>query len=371
MANGNLPTDTPYDAASSTSTGRVLSEDAGREMAVQTRSNFAAGIGISGLQIQLMNGQSSPAIIGTATIPTASQSAAGAMASADKAKLDGVAAGANNYVLPSAGKGTLGGVKTTSDVTSAAGYTPAPIIDGVPYYKDTNTTYDDATQSAHGLMTAADKKKLDGVAAGANNYSHPTTPGNKHIPAGGAAGQVLAWASDGTAQWQAEKDTTYGDFKGATTSAAGSRGLVPAPAMGAATRYLRSDGTWQVPPYPTIDSALSPTSANPVPTPTAGSNNAQLATTEFVQNAVNAAITNAAAYQGAANSYTEVIKTAYKPGWYWFVRTAGEYAGQQCESGDMIIANKAKGDSVSDSDFDVIQSNVDYVTANDVKVWFA
>lgn len=397
MANGNLPTDVPYDAASSTSTGRVLSEDAGREMAAQTRSGFAAGIAISGLQIQLKNGQSSPAIIGTATIPTASQSAAGAMTSADKAKLDGVAAGANNYVLPSAGKGTLGGVKTTSEVTSAAGYTPAPIIDGVPYYKDTNTTYADATQGAHGLMTAADKKKLDGVASGANNYSHPTAPGNKHIPAGGAAGQILAWASDGTAQWQAEKDTTYGDFKGATSAAAGSRGLVPAPAMGAATRYLRSDGTWQVPPYPTIDSAISSTSANPVqnkavsaelgkkaplaspsltgsptaPTPAAGSNNTQLATTAFVQNAVNAAVTNAAAYQGAANSYTEIVKTAYKPGWYWFVRTAGEYAGQQCESGDMIIANKAKGASVSDTDFDVIQSNVDYVTANDVKVWFA
>ena len=54
------------------------------------------------------------------------------MTSGDKAKLDGVAAGANNYVLPTAGKGTLGGVKTTSDVASAAGYTPAPIIDGVP-----------------------------------------------------------------------------------------------------------------------------------------------------------------------------------------------------------------------------------------------
>ena len=132
MANGNLPTDTPYDAASSTSTGRVLSEDAGREMAVQTRSNFAAGIGISGLQIQLKNGQSSPAIIGTATIPTASQSAAGAMTSADKAKLDGVDAGANNYVLPSAGRGTLGGVKTTSDVTSAAGYTPSPSSTACP-----------------------------------------------------------------------------------------------------------------------------------------------------------------------------------------------------------------------------------------------
>ena len=38
----------------------------------------------------------------------------------------------------------------------------------------TNTTYNDATQSTHGLMTAADKKKLDGVAAGANNYVHPS-----------------------------------------------------------------------------------------------------------------------------------------------------------------------------------------------------
>lgn len=44
------------------------------------------------------------------------------------------------YSLPTAGS-TLGGVKTTSTVTSASGYTACPIISGVPYYKDTNTTY--------------------------------------------------------------------------------------------------------------------------------------------------------------------------------------------------------------------------------------
>lgn len=38
------------------------------------------------------------------------------------------------------------------------------------------------------------------------------------------------------------------NMTGATTSAAGKAGFVPAPAAGAATRYLRSDGTWQVPP---------------------------------------------------------------------------------------------------------------------------
>lgn len=55
--------------------------------------------------------------------------------------------------------------------------------------------------------TTAEKNKL----AGLSNYSHPTTSGNKHIPAGGAAGKILGWASDGTAQWVDDKNTTYND----------------------------------------------------------------------------------------------------------------------------------------------------------------
>ena len=50
---------------------------------------------------------------------------------------------------------------TKSNVTSALGYTPPT----------TNTTYNDATQSVHGLMTAADKKKLDEIASGANKIT--------------------------------------------------------------------------------------------------------------------------------------------------------------------------------------------------------
>ena len=42
---------------------------------------------------------------------------------------------------------------------------------------DTNTTYGEATTSTAGLMSAADKRKLNGIAAGANNYTytHPST----------------------------------------------------------------------------------------------------------------------------------------------------------------------------------------------------
>lgn len=35
-------------------------------------------------------------------------------------------------------------------------------------------------------------------------YTHPTKAGYKHIPAGGASGQILKWSADGTAAWAAE-----------------------------------------------------------------------------------------------------------------------------------------------------------------------
>lgn len=109
---------------------------------------------------------------------------------------------------------------------------------------DNNTTYNDATQSAHGLMTAADKKKLDGIATNANNYTHPTTSGNKHIPSGGSSGQILRWSADGTAVWGNDKDTTYSDVTGATTTAAGKSGLVPAPVAGQQEGFLLGNGKW-------------------------------------------------------------------------------------------------------------------------------
>ena len=59
-------------------------------------------------------------------------------------------------------------------------------------------------------MSPADKTKLDNIAPNANNYVHPTTPGNKHIPTGGQAGQFLKWSADGTAVWAADNNTTYG-----------------------------------------------------------------------------------------------------------------------------------------------------------------
>lgn len=52
--------------------------------------------------------------------------------------------------------------------------------------------------------------------------------------------------ADGT--WTTPPNTTYSNMTGATSSAAGKAGLVPAPASGVTTKYLRSDGTWSTPP---------------------------------------------------------------------------------------------------------------------------
>ena len=59
---------------------------------------------------------------------------------------------------------------------------------------------------------------------------------------------VTVTKGNGTVSTFTTQDTTYGNMNGATTSAAGKAGLVPAPATGANNRYLRSDGTWAVPP---------------------------------------------------------------------------------------------------------------------------
>jgi len=110
-------------------------------------------------------------------------------------------------------------------------YTKGDGTTGTITTQDTNTTYSAATQSANGLMSAADKKKLDGIAAGANKYSHPTGAGNNHVPSGGSSGQFLGWSAAGTAKWvnNPNTNTTYSNFTYSTQKAAGKAGLVPAP----------------------------------------------------------------------------------------------------------------------------------------------
>lgn len=133
----------------------------------QINTTYIKGLSVSGKVITYTKGDGTTGTITTqdtnTTYSNATTSTSGLMSSSDKTKLDGIAIGANNYSLPTASSSTLGGVKTTSSVTSNSGYTACPIISGVPYYKDTNTTYTNATTSENGLMSSNDKSKLDNL----------------------------------------------------------------------------------------------------------------------------------------------------------------------------------------------------------------
>ena len=87
------------------------------------------------------------------TPATATQSTPGYMSAADKAKLDGIEAGAN---------------KTVVDATLDAASTNPVQNKAVKTALDGKAGTAVATTSANGLMSAADKAKLDGVEAGAN-----------------------------------------------------------------------------------------------------------------------------------------------------------------------------------------------------------
>ena len=219
--------------------------------------------------------------------------------------------------------GSTGLVKNGSTVTSASGYTACPIVSGVPYYKDTNTTYANmkaATASAAGAAglvpaPAAGKQTsflrgdgtwvvptnttyakantstlglvMIGYAENGKNYpveldssgkmyvNVPWTDTNTTygvVGANGSTGLVkngstVTSASGYTAcpivsgvPYYKDTNTTYANMKAATASAAGAAGLVPAPAAGKQTSFLRGDGTWVVPTNTTY--GLASTSAN-------------------------------------------------------------------------------------------------------------
>lgn len=194
---------------------------------------------------------------------------------------------------------------------------------------------------------------------------------------------------------------------GATTSVEGKKGLVPAPSAGAATRYLRSDGTWQVPPNTTytlssfgitataaeinkldgitatvtelnytdgvtsnIQTQLnakaalaSPTfTGTPkAPTAAAGTNTTQIATTAYVKTEINNVLAAAGAliYKGTIGTDGTItaLPASHTVGDTYVVSTAGNYAGETCEIGDMIICVTTRT-TANNADWNIVQTNI-------------
>ena len=114
------------------------------------------------------------------TYSNATQSSSGLMGSDDKTKLDGIAEGANNYTLPSAGT-NLGGVKSGGDVTISSGLITVnddshnhviSNIDGL------QSALDSKAASGHTHSDVYTETEVDAFLEGKANTSHTHTIAN-------------------------------------------------------------------------------------------------------------------------------------------------------------------------------------------------
>ena len=96
-----------------------------------------------------------------------------------------------------AGTGLKGGGNLTENRTLSLKEATKTDLGGIIIGE--NLTYNPVTKAVDGNPT----------------YTHPTTEGNKHIPAGGAAGNIILWGSSGTGTWGKLK---YTDIVGTPTS---------------------------------------------------------------------------------------------------------------------------------------------------------
>lgn len=129
------------------------------------------------------------------------------------------------------------------------------------YTGDVQISISEATHNSSGLLSAADKQKLDGLTFGgevggggfsgvlADAFTTITFGGNSIVASAG--NQTLTFKNGSGISLNLNSSdyslTIAGNtMTGASSTKAGTLGFVPAPAIGKQTAYLRGDGTWNI-----------------------------------------------------------------------------------------------------------------------------
>ena len=187
----------------------------------------------------------------------------------------------------------------------------------------TGVTLPEATQSLAGLLTAADKIKLDGIAANANNYVHPTNnPGTHPFATELTSGlQILS-------QIVVNSEGHVVTIKGRNLTAADIASVM----IVAGTNTTSTTQTWSA---ETINSKL--------------------------QAAVTQVQTGALLYKGnydpVTNTPNLTTDTTILTGYTYVVSTVGTFAGQSVEPGDMIIA-KNNNPGTTAANWQIVNKNI-------------
>lgn len=226
---------------------------------------------------------------------------------------------------------------------------------------ETLVTIGTATTTLAGFMPPADHVKLSEIAEGAevnqNAFSNVKV-GTTTIEADAKTDTIELVGSNVTLTPDATNDkVTIGITASNVTTALGNTAVARATGDASGNNIANTYA-------PKASPALTGTPT--APTASAGTNTTQIATTAFVTSAVQTAITGAAAFQGTAP--TSFAPTNYKKGYYWVIGTAGTYAGQVCEPGDMIFAVKDYASAYAASDFNVIQTNLDITSITNAEI---
>lgn len=300
---------------------------------------------------------------------------------AEKTKLDGIAAGAEVNVQPDWNEADSDAddyIKNKPSIPVATSTTPkvngtAAVGSETKWAKGDHVHPTDTTRQAK--ITASGLLKGDGVggvtaAVAGTDYiaSHQDISGKLDKSGGTMTGKLTldgAPTSNLHAATKKYVDDSIPTVPVATTTTPKANGTA---AVGSETKWAKGD---HVHPTDTTRAPLaSPTFTGTPAAPTAasGTNTTQIATTAFVQSEINAAVSGSAMFQGELAAQSTLTNASYKKGWYWVVSTAGTYAGEVCEVGDMVYAVKDKSSAYAASDFVAIQRNLDLASITNAEI---
>ena len=309
-------------------------------------------------------------------IPEATKLKAGLLTATDKQNIDNI----NNKANKSEAIGNL----TISDGTTISW----TAVDGSSPEPD-SITIPNATTTTAGAMSAADKNKLDGIASDANKvdglaYTDGTAGVDTAIKSGttNVATATIPVATDTTygvvkvdsrlnsdsvnpvqnkavrlaLSDKADKSTVPDDIRAEQTVTNYLLYLtdVDGEPLGPGTEISRATSTNVG--VVKVDESVTASGANPV---------TGKAIYDYVGDAI--AASDAMIFKGTIGTGGTVttLPTTYKTGWTYRVITAGTYAGQDCEVGDLIIALVDRdGTGNLDSDWTVAQTNIDGAITN-------
>lgn len=186
----------------------------------------------------------------------------------------------------------------------------------------TGVTLPVATTTLAGLMSAADKVKLNGIAAGANKYVHPTDNPGEHpfattLTSGLQVLSQLVVNSEGHVTSVSSRNLTAADIASVMINDAINNG---------------TNTTW----------SSSKIYAE-------------------LQDAINQSQTGALIYQGNYNPVTNTPDITgdddVKTGWTYVVEAEGTFAGEEVEAGDMIIA-KVDDPGSTPANWQIVNKNI-------------